>query len=425
MQLLVYTNHLSSRANYIFQHLLGEILGIDFKITQQIDEFKTFNGYKISYTDAKVDEELHFKSTPLLFETGIKQQHITSCNYQNYTVPFAISGGIFPFDIFAASFYLITRYEEYLSTEQDHHNRFLGKNSWAYKNNFLKIPVIDNWAFELLRILKKHFPHLRYKNRKFIFQPTLDIDMPYYLKSEQLIRRILKSTKLLLTGKINALYKDPFDNYKQVLAWDKQFSQKTIYFILMGHKHKLDGIFNKNYKLFYKLVEWLAKNHELGIHPSYQSNLTPGELAAEKAQLERLTGKTIKISRQHYLKLRFPETYINLIKNGISADYTMTFADETGFRASTCTPFFWYDLSNETITDLTIYPTTVMDQTLRLYQKLSPEQAVSEIKLLIENVKKVNGTFISLWHNQSVCDFNEWKNWKNVYIQLLRLAGKV
>jgi hypothetical protein len=37
-------------------------------------------------------------------------------------------------------------------------------------------------------------------------------------------------------------------------------------------------------------------------------------------------------------------------------------------------------------------------------------------------VKNVKGTFVSLWHNESVSDFDVWKHWKKVYIELLKMS---
>lgn len=97
----------------------------------------------------------------------------------------------------------------------------------------------------------------------------------------------------------------------------------------------------------------------------------------------------------------------------------MGYASLPGFRAGTCTPFPFYDLTSEKETSLRIFPFQVMDGTLNQYMKLSPDEALEECKKLIDEVKKVNGTFISLWHNESLSEMREWKQWRNVYYKLL------
>ena len=69
-----------------------------------------------------------------------------------------------------------------------------------------------------------------------------------------------------------------------------------------------------------------------------------------------------------------------------------------------------------------VYPFQVMDGTLNHYKKFSVLEALETMSLLINEVKKVNGTFISLWHNESLGEMREWEGWRVVYQQLLSLA---
>ena len=127
---------------------------------------------------------------------------------------------------------------------------------------------------------------------------------------------------------------------------------------------------------FQKLIQRISKEYEIGIHPSFAGFVhgCHGKVIKEKERLEKIVEKKITKSRQHYLNLKFPKTYQNLIKAGITEDYTMGFADQIGFRAGTCTPYYFYDLENETKTDLLIVPFQVMDGTLLHYLKLSPDE---------------------------------------------------
>ncbi len=122
----------------------------------------------------------------------------------------------------------------------------------------------------------------------------------------------------------------------------------------------------------------------------------------------------IKISRQHYLKLEFPTTYQRLLQIGIEADYTMGYAEQVGFRASIATPFFWFDLSKNEATRLRVFPFQVMDITLKNYLQLQPEEAIALTRELFEATKSVNGHFISLWHNNSLCEQEGWQGWRKV-----------
>ena len=82
-------------------------------------------------------------------------------------------------------------------------------------------------------------------------------------------------------------------------------------------------------------------------------------IAEEKSWLEEITGETISASRQHYLKLKLPVTYQQLIKNGIEEDYTIGYHDAYGFRAGTCKPFLFFDVEKNETTKLRLFPFAV------------------------------------------------------------------
>ncbi len=417
MALLVYTEKLNPRIIYVFEHIFTQTLGVDLLFSDNQEVFERYNHAKIAYTNQPKAGALSFKKHVFMDESDIRYQPLQFADWDGLKIPFPVATSPFSFDVFSATFYLLSRYEEYLISERDEHNRFAGKSSLAFKHGFLNRPVIDEWAYIIVDIIKKDHSDFVVKKRNFQFIPTLDIDRPYYYKTDSPLRRIVK---MVLCG----FQKDPFDIYQQVDNWDKMFKLKTVYFFLLGNKHEHDcspGIANELYR---SLIKTTNRKHQVGIHPSYFSSQHPNEVIPEKERLEHVAGKTIEISRQHYLMLSLPGTYRTLIAGGISADYTMAFADLAGFRASTCTPFFWYDLSDEKRSDLLLYPTAVMDQTLRRYMGLSAEEALIFIEELMKNAKAVNGTFISLWHNESINDFGVWKGWKRVYEGMLALGSK-
>ena len=120
--------------------------------------------------------------------------------------------------------------------------------------------------------------------------------------------------------------------------------------------------------------------------------------------------------------LRFPETYQKLNSLGIQEDHSLGYAQMPGFRASIASPYPWYDLTLERPTTLKVVPFTVMDATLNMYQKISPSEAVSQVKGLIEECKEVGGQFITLWHNESLSEKWKWEGWSNVLDEILEEA---
>ncbi|MDZ7847135.1 MAG: hypothetical protein U5L96_10390 [Owenweeksia sp.] len=130
-------------------------------------------------------------------------------------------------------------------------------------------------------------------------------------------------------------------------------------------------------------------------------------------------------SRQHFLKLSFPETYRNLIDLEITDDYTMGFASETGYRAGICTPFRFYDLELETETALTVHPFPVMDGTYIYYRQTPAKDAYNEIAYYIETSRKYGGEFIPVWHNRIFSEKEpEWDSWNEVFEEMVKLATR-
>jgi hypothetical protein len=170
------------------------------------------------------------------------------------------------------------------------------------------------------------------------------------------------------------------------------------------------------------LIKYIADYNSIGIHPSFRSNSQPEQLKKEITRVSKVLKRNITNSRQHFLKLTFPETYRRLIENDITDDYTMGYSSDVGFRASICTPFYFYDLEREMPSKLKIHPFAVMDATLRYYMRVKPDKALSHIEPLIKEVRAVNGTFISLWHNESLSNMHPWDGWQNIYADMVKLA---
>ena len=431
--MLIYTHKITHRNKYIFNLIFKDILGIDFTLIDDADEFKKYDGPKLSYTNNPLGNELFFISRNLLFETGVIEQNISLFDHNNYKVFYATGkASALPFDVFAASFYLVSRYEEYLPHIRDEHDRFDAKDSLAFVNGFLQKPVVNNWALWIKELLQKKYPQLVFPKKKYEFISTIDIDNAYAYREKGFTRSIggyLKSlskfdfaeiaerTRVLL-----GLQKDPYDTYDFQLEILKKYKFKSIYFFLLGDYDVNDKNLPIESKKFQSLIKMLGDYAEAGIHPSYGSNKNKEQLKKEVDRLSKVLHREITTSRQHFLKLTLPETYRNLIDIDITDDYTMGFASQIGFRASICTPFNFYDLDNELETKLIIHPFAVMEGTLKYYMKVNPEDAMQKIKPLIDEAKAVNGAFVSLWHNDTLNDQKLWAGWQSVYEEMVKYA---
>jgi hypothetical protein len=432
--ILVYTHKITPRVQYIFKHIFKRTLLISVDFTSKVEDFVAFNGPKMSYTKTPLGSEFFIKSNELLFEQGVNDLEINLQNWDKVPCFFATNlKSSIPFDIFAASFYLITRYEEYLPHVKDVHGRYTAEQSLAFKKGFLQKPVIDIWAYKLLDALKEKFPNYDYKTRKYSYLSTIDIDNAYAYKHKSLIRSVggflndfVKFRVFDVWNRfavIVKLKKDPFDTFSKLLNFRKEYEAQTIFFCSVGDYTTHDTNVSASKNKYRLLIKEMVDYAKVGLHPSYFSMQDSILLKKEKERLEKITNMPVKRSRQHYLRFNLPETYQNLIDLEIEEDYSMGYASHVGFRASTCTPFYFYNLDFEIQTPLKIFPFALMDTTLNDYMKLTPKQSLGAIRDLKIEIKAVNGQFITLFHNESLSDYLRWKGWKRLYESMLKIAS--
>ncbi|MBN8703412.1 MAG: polysaccharide deacetylase family protein [Bacteroidetes bacterium] len=431
--LLVYSYKITPRLKYTFNLYFKDLLGIDYKLTTSRQDFITSELPKISYSELPLKDEIHFQSRTMLFETGILDQNIAVSDYLGSKIFFMVGNeSVLPFDVFAAGFYLVSRYEEYLPHIRDAYDRFEAKDSLAFQNNFLQTPIVNTWAQWIKQILKNKYPSVIFKEPTYKFISTIDIDNAYAYKEKGLARTLGGYAKSIIDFNTKALkdrtrvllrlQADPYDTFQYQLEFHKRKKVTTIYFFLLGTYGLNDKNLSPDNKKFQSLIKNIADYAQVGIHPSFGSNKDKEQLKSEINILSKILHREITQSRQHFLKLTLPETYRNLIDFDITDDYTMGYASQVGFRASICTPFYFYDLDSESETKLRIHPFAMMEGTLKYYMNIDSENAMSYIKPLIDNIKAVNGTFISLWHNDTLSDLGIWKGWRSIYEEMVDYA---
>jgi len=344
------------------------------------------------------------------------------------------SKGEIPFDFFSAAFYLVSRYEEYLPHQTDKHDRFKATESLAYKNGFLRKPLVNLWANQLIEILQSQFQWKFEERRHFKHTPTIDVDSAYAYQAKGFLRTVGGATKdlvrfnfqnlILRLRVVLGLEKDPFDVFDWLTQLYEEFDLRPVYFFQVGEL----GFYDKNVSItnnrFRKLIKLVNDVAQVGLHPSYASSSSAKILQEELKNLSKTLHQPIVKSRNHYIKIKFPSTYQRLIESEIQEDYTMGYASQLGFRASICNSFFWYDLDSESKTPLRVYPFAIMEATCKFYQSLSVSEILNEFIPIIETVKEVRGELISVWHNESLAELESWQGYKSVYRELLEFCAK-
>ncbi len=413
----IYSKSKAPRLNYILSFIFHDIFNVAYFNTHDLPEFISYAGAKINYDEEALVNCMHILPENLLFETGIQQQEINIFQYKDHPAFFKKDKG-YPFDIFAASFYLLSRYEEYGEYEKDEYGRYPHKKSTAYRNNFLQLPLINIWLFDFAKNLIKLFPDLKFNKKTFQFIPTYDIDMAWSYQQKGIVRNIGGFIKQPTLNRIQVLgnkTKDPFDVYDELHELHKRLPFAPIYFFLVAQE---PGKYDKNISPENKAMQELIKQHsiyKIGVHPSWNSFDHPEKIKSEKILLEQVSGNNINASRQHYIKMALPDTYRHLIKAGIKHDYSMGYGSINGFRASVASSFLWYDLLQEQQTELRIHPFCFMDANSFFEQHQSSENSYTELISYYEICKKYDGELITIFHNNILGTDSPFKGWKEMY----------
>lgn len=434
--MLLYSLSITHRLKYISDFIGKELCGAAFQLTDDKAIYQNYPDLKINYTQEPIaGDKFWLQPYSLLLEKGIRQQKV-ECFEENGQKAFFKTSGDFPFDIFAAAFYLLSRYEEYLLHQKDMYGRYAHENSLAFRNQFLDIPLVNIWLLQFSKKLKEQFPAFTFHHTPFTFLPTYDIDEAYSFKHKEWWRSAGSTIKDLLKGQwkrfwlrrtvLNNKIPDPFDSYDWMDNLHRPYKHKPRYFFLVPEK---TGKFDRNILPAESAMQVLIKQHadkyRIGVHPSWQSGDDPGLIKKEIQTIEHITQLKVVASRQHFIRFTLPVTYRHLIGAGIKEDFSMGYGSINGFRASVASPFYWYDLEKEETTYLLVYPFCYMEANSYYEQKQTPEQALEEMRHYYKEVKAVDGMLITIWHNTFLGTEEKFKGWREVYLQFFNEVNRL
>jgi hypothetical protein len=421
----------TNRLQYACKHIFSICMGCEWEVTDHLNGQESF---VIQYGEKKdlPIENMYIPSCGLVFEKGIRPQSITTSQWNGLTTLFPAEVKSddphqLPFDIFSAVFFLLSRYEEYTNPTKDCHGRFPAEESCAFKHGFLELPLIDLWCVKLKEHLLQINSKLTFQPPKYQFIPTIDVDNVFAYKNHGVLqtsyccfRDFLKGKKASAIRRLKAVLRlqpDPYFNLEELHSTHKKHNCTPLFFFHCGTFGKRDkrSIFPS---LSYLGVRKKISQHDMvGMHPSYHCSLKPLLFKIEKMMMA-WHGEERPV-RFHYLRMTLPESYELLLKEGFTSDWSLCYSNLPGFRASTSHPFLFYNLKTEQERPLTIYPTAVMDKTLKSDLKLKPEEALTLIFHIKKQVEKVGGTFITLFHNQHFAQGFGWDTWDKLYEKVL------
>jgi len=427
--MLVYTPHITPRIVYILQYFNEKLL-VDAQLTNDVELYRSSAEAKINYSADRIDAgELFIHPAGLLHQHSIKKQKF-ECFEWNGVKAFFKTDDDFGFDLFSAVFYLITRHEEYVEHEPDEYGRYAHWNSLAWKEEFLNKPMIDIWMLKFKQVLEMKYPAYNLQLTTYNFLPTFDIDIAWSYRNKGFWRNAASSLNRPSTipERLNVLFgnkKDPYDSYDWLQQLHQQHAVQPMYFFLVAAENsEYDKNISPRKKALQQLTRHTAKHSIIGLHPSTQSNTNKELLLKEKNRLQLISNKLITATRHHYIQFYLPHSYRELIAAGFTDDYSMGYGTVNGFRASTSNSFLWYDLEKEEATSLRIHPFAYMEANSFYELHQSATEALQEAKQLVEEVKNVNGTFISIFHNHMLGTDKMFKGWREMYEELVSSTSK-
>ena len=391
--LLVFCPKISPRLRYIFHHVFTTSMGIEIDFTTTIDTFIAHNGPKMSYGKSPLGNEFFVESVDLLFEYGLQNTTIEVYDWDGLPVFFGVTKkSKLPFDVFAASFYLLSRYEEYLPHIKDEWGRFLATQSTAYKNNFLDKPLVDFWILRLFKQLKEAFPTLEVNAKaKEQFMPLIDVVSPFKYRHKSFFANLLQWVKALfqlnfweLVEQPLVLFrirKDPWDTFQFFIEQFSNTRLKFRFFFLFTNESYMDRGISYLNRAFQDKIKTVADYFDTSLLASYSALDSEKKLEVERNSLYTLIHRVVNTTRYAWGIKATGETYRNLVMQEIEGDFSMGYTDHFGYRASTAVPFYFYDLSNEMSTSLKIFSVVSNEHVLRDF---GPIEAIKKLKMAKE-----------------------------------------
>ncbi|MGI9545710.1 MAG: polysaccharide deacetylase family protein [Flavobacteriaceae bacterium] len=409
------------------RHLFVKILRIEIIFTTEVEDFIKHKGPKITYTRQPLQNEFFIRSNDLLFEQGINQFEIRLEDWESVPCFFnAGEGSSIPFDIFAASFYLLSRYEEYLPFVKDFHGRFPPTESLAYKNDFLHLPVVDIWAFKLFDKLKLRFPDIVTKKRRFQYTSVIDVTTSHSYAFRGIFRGMAGMFLDIGTFRFKRVFQrigvwlkikqDPYDNFSLLMQYHKEFPCKTIFFFQFADYSTYDKNVSPENNKFRYLIKSVADYSIVSLAASYSSFSNLELLKQEKKRLSDVIHRPVKLTRMRYNRVDIPSTYRNLTEAEFTDDFSMGYTHNIGFRAGTCSPFNFYDIHMEVQQPIRVHPFAVHDYALLKYN--SKKEILQELDAICSQIKQVEGELTTVFSNELLGGSHKVK-WLDLYRNIL------
>ncbi|MGC8740312.1 MAG: polysaccharide deacetylase family protein [Candidatus Sumerlaeaceae bacterium] len=354
-----------------------------------------------------------FLLTPDMPEpTNLLQEATSADGFVKYVERVSIKRAHINFDLVAAAFWFLSRYEEYVTATAEAHNRFLAAFSVAPPEMYDQ-PVVNRWFEQLERVIEDLSRHRNsaYFCKKPRVVLTHDVDLLRKYRGLMGVRRTISAmmrgdareatseirmASLVLAG----LRRDPYDSFDDIFSVKERLSAPSSFYLMGGGEAPLDGDYSLDDQMVRELImRILSHGDEIGLHPSYETFQSLKQMQAETQALEKAVGHSVIGARQHYLRFSVPDTWYIQGQCGLRYDTSVGFADRAGFRCGWSGCLRPFDVEKRMELPIIELPLVAMDITLAVYEKLPAEKAIERFARLLDASETRGGAFVLLWHN--------------------------
>ena len=392
--LLVYTHKITPRVRYIFTHIFKHVLGVEVGFTSTLENFVAHPEEKMSYTNAPLGKEFFIKSHPLLFEQGLQDVSCNLSEWEDMPIFFQQAPpSALPFDLFAASFYLLTRYEEHLPYVEKDFEGFPAESSLAFRHKFLDTPLVDLWISQLKSSLLAVYPDVFNQEERKDEKPKVLVDVvqAFKYKHKSIFRNLVQWLKAVFNLNLweaiehplvlMRLRQDPWGDFTALLPnffASKKAKPLFFFFQFTEVSFKDQGI-TKHEKYLHYLIKATADYCNVSLLVSQAGRKSLKDFQKERIDFQEHIHHSVRHVRFTQNLRNLNESYKILAAEEIHEDYSMGYPNELGYRASTAIPFYFFDLANDYETALLLHPVVATENWVR---KKTPQKAIAIIEKL-------------------------------------------
>lgn len=427
---IFYSEKNLSEKKYIFDVTFNEFLGIEYELIINPAEknyvIELSNKNKITIEDTfwirTGDNELSYLNKEFLpkeISYAVNQftfEEDIPVLYGNPEVKIENNNILCSIDIFAAIYFFLSRWEEYISTDRDFADRFKYENSISAKFNITHRPIVN----ELVEFLWKMLVFCGYEGKRKLrkFNPVIthDIDQPIRLDSFKMFAKDFGKNLIRYKNVYGALsnlmiyplnkFTPKFDLancYDFLMNISDSIGTKSHFNFQSAVKTKFDWGYSINSKFLQNIFQKIrSRGHIIGYHPGFYTMDNSDLWKNDYEKLCLAADYKIKFGRQHYLRFKVPYTWQLWEDNGLEFDSSLGYSEKEGFRCGTCYEFSVYNFLTRKKLKLKEMPLIFMEVSLVYYQSVNnPKTFFKRFDQIVRKVRRYEGNFVFLWHNSA------------------------